>query len=165
MRKISILCFALLTSVSSFASSGDYTFSGFVDELRVFAIFLLIVMIVYMVLSIVFIVRWWNMTTDVKEINERLRNSDANCSLTFQIATGNMEQANKDALVMLVGRLMRIYNDEYYDNKADTMNKYLAPILSKMEKLGITLPEYVMTGENFIDYINGLTGNAVPYHE
>lgn len=65
---------------------------------------------------------------------------------------------------MLVDKLIPIYYDQYDHDKVDTMNKYLNSILSKMEKLGISLPEYVMSGENFIDYMNNLTGNKIPYH-
>ena len=64
---------------------------------------------------------------------------------------------------MLVDKLYPIYTDAYNYSKAETMNDAIKGILPKMEKLGITLPDYVQSGEKFIDYINGLTGGSVPY--
>lgn len=158
MKKIALLLVALISSLSAFAYYG-YSNS---DEMSGFSIFTLIVMIVYVVLSIVVLVRWWNMTTNVKEIKEHLTHS--NPKLAYLIAIGETQQANKAALVMLVDKLMSTYYDQYDYNKVDTMNKYLNTTLPKIEKLGISLPDYVKSGENFIDYMNNLTGDEIPYH-
>lgn len=165
MKKAAVLVCAILPALSAFAYYGDYGYSSHDDEMSGFAIFTLIVMIAYIILSIVVLVRWWNMTTHVKEIKEHLTHSHSNPKLTYLVATGEIEQANKAALVMLVDKLMPTYYDQYDYNKADTMNKYIVSTLPKMEKLGLTLPEYVKSGEKFIDYLNGLTGNKVPYRD
>lgn len=163
MKKISILVCAIIPALSAFAYYGDYGYSSHDDEMSGFAIFTLIVMIAYIILSIVVLVRWWNMTTNVKEIKEHLIHSHSNPKLTYLVATGEIEQANKTALVMLVDKLMPTYYDQYDYNKADTMNNFIVTTLPKMEKLGLSLPDYVKSGEKFIDYINNLTGNKVPY--
>lgn len=163
MKKFVLTTCALLTAISAFAYYGDYGYSSS-NEMSGFAIFTLIVMIAYIILSIVVLVRWWNMTSNVKEIKEHLTHSHSNPRLTYLIAIGETEQANKAALVMLVDKLMPTYYDQYDYDKVDTMNKFLNPTLPKMEKLGINLPDYVKSGENFIDYMNNLTGNKIPYH-
>lgn len=45
------------------------------------------------------------------------------------------------------------------------MNREIQARLSKIQKLGLSVPEYVTTGEKFIDYINNLTDAKVPYKE
>ena len=165
MKKFAVLCCALLPAFSAFAYYGDYGYSRYNDEMTGFAIFTLIVMIAYIILSIVVLVRWWNMTTHVKEIKETLNHSHSNPKLTYLVAIGEIEQANKAALAMLVDKMMPIYYDQYNYNKAGSMNKYIGSTLNKMERLGLTLPEYVKSGEIFIDYINGITGNKVPYQD
>ena len=164
-KRISLIIFALLSAFSAFAYYGDYGYSSHDDEMSGFAIFTLLVMIAYIILSIIVLVRWWKMTSNVKDIKEHLTHSHSNPKLTYLVATGEFEQANKAALVMFVDKLMPIYYDVYDYDKVDTMNKYITTTLPKIEKLGLTLPDYVKSGEKFIDYINGLTGNTVPYHE
>lgn len=164
MKKIAALVCAIIPAMSAYAYYGDYGYSSH-DEMSGFTIFTLIVMIIYIILSIVVLVRWWNMTTHVKEIKEHMTHSHSNPKLTYLVATGEIEQANKAALVMLVDKLMPTYYDQYDYNKADTMNKYISTTLNKMEKLGLILPEYVKSGEKFIDYINEITGNKVPYRD
>lgn len=160
MKKLALLAAALVPAISAFAyRSNDYD-DG---EMSGFAIFTLIVMIAYIILSIVILVRWWNMTKDVKEIKEHLTHTHSNPKLTYLVAIGEREQADKAALVMLVDNLMPIYYSQYEHNKAESMNKYLKTILPKISKLDIKLPDYVMSGERFIDYINSITGNNIPY--
>lgn len=103
------------------------------------------------------------MTNDIKAIKEHLTHSSSSANkLTYLVAIGEIEQANKTALAMIVEKLMSLYYEyDYY--RADKMNEYLSSILPSIQKLGITLPDYVMTGEQFIDYMNNLTGNNVPY--
>ena len=165
MKRISLICCAFLTAISAFAYYGDYGYSSHDDEMSGFAIFTLIVMIAYIILSIVVLVRWWKMTSNVQEIKAHLTHSHSNPKLTYLVAIGEIEQANQAALVMLVDKLMPTYYDSFDYDKVDTMNKYITTTLPKIEKLGLTLPDYVKSGEKFIDYINGLTGNTVPYHE
>lgn len=63
---------------------------------------------------------------------------------------------------MIVEKLMSLYYEyDYY--RADKMNEYLSSILPSIQKLGITLPNYVMAGERINDYMNNLTGNNVHY--
>lgn len=150
---------AVLTALSASAYGGY----GYDDGMSGFAIFTLIVMIVYIILSIVILIRWWGMTNDVKEINERQKNMEAKPKLTYLVATGDKEKAEKLALTMMVDGLWDIYFDNYEFDKGAKMDKFISEKRPLMEKLDITLPEYVQDGQKFIDYINGLTGNKVVY--
>ena len=68
-------------------------------------------------------------------------------------------------LTMLVEKMYSIYYNQYVYSKAEEMNKEIAPLLPKIKKLGLEVPEYVTSGEKFIDYMNNLTDNTVPYKE
>lgn len=133
------------------------------NELSGFAIFTIVVMIVYIVLSIIVLVRWWKMTADVEQIRQHI--THANPKLTYLIAIGEKEQARKAALTMLVDVLYPIYLDVYNYSKAETMDKAIEARLPKIRRLGIDVPDYVTSGEKFIDYINGLSGGKVPYKD
>lgn len=161
MKKIAILSCALLSAISAFAYYGDYGYSNRSDEMSGFAVFTLIVMIAYIILSIIVLVRWWKMTSNVEQIRQHI--TPENPKLTYLVAIGEKEQAQKAALKMLVDVLYPIYTDTYNYAKADTMNKQLRRRLPKIQKLGLSVPDYVTTGEKFIDYINDLTDSAVAY--
>lgn len=161
MKKIAVLCCALLPAVSVFAYYGDYGYSRHSGEMSGFAIFTLIVMIVYIILSIVILIRWWKMTTNIEQIRQHI--THANPKLTYLVAIGEKEQAQKAALTMLVDMLYPIYIDPYNYSKAEVMNKAIQARLPKIQKLGLSVPEYVTTGEKFIDYINELTDGKVSY--
>lgn len=163
MKKVAILCCALLSAISAFAYYGDHGYSRHDDEMSGFAIFTVIVMIVYIILSIVILVRWWKMTTNVEQIRQHL--THANPKLTYLVAIGEKEQAEKAALIMLVDILYPIYSDLYNNSKADAMNKEIQTLLPKIQKLGLSVPDYVTSGEKFIDYINELTDGEIPYKE
>ena len=126
-----------------------------------FAIFTLIVMIAYIILSIIILIRWWKMTSNVERIRQHI--THANPKLTYLVAIGEKEQAQKAALTMLVDALYPIYSDPYNFSKAEAMNKEIETRLPKILKLGLSVPDYVTSGEKFIDYINGLTDSKVPY--
>lgn len=158
-----MLVCALIPALSAFAYYGDYGYSTHDDEVSGFAIFTLIVMIAYIILSIVILKHWWKMTTDVKQI--RQHTTHTNPKLTYLVAIGEKEQAQKAALKMLVDILYPIYSDPYNYSKAEAMNKALASRLPKIQKLGLTVPDYVTCGERFIGYINELTGGKVLYKE
>lgn len=158
-KSIILLCSALLPTFSAFAySSYDHSISGL-------AIFSILLMIAYIVLSVVILIRWWKMTADVKEIKEHITKSNSNPKLTYLIAIGETEQAEKDALAMMVNNLMPIYYDRFCFDKANMMNNYISTMLPKINKLGIQMPDYVTSGEKFIAYLNALTGNNVPLRE
>lgn len=162
MKKFAVLLCALLPAVSALAYYRDYGYSSS-DEMSGFAIFTLIVMIAYIILSIVVLVRWFNMTNNVEKILQHL--THANPKLTYLVAIGETEQAQKAALTMLVDKMYSIYYNQYVYSKAEEMNKEIAPLLPKIKKLGLEVPEYVTSGEKFIDYMNNLTDNTVPYKE
>lgn len=163
MKKIAILICALLPAVSALAYYGDYGYSSSRDEMSGFAIFTLIVMIAYIVLSIFILLRWWKMTKDVEEIRKHL--TQPHPQLTYLVAIGEKEQAQKAALKMLVDLLYPIYTDPYQYSKAKVMDKVIASRLPKMLKLGLSLPDYLTSGEKFIDHINSLTDGKVVYQE
>lgn len=162
MKKFAVLLCALLPAISSLAYYGDYGY-GRSDEMSGFAIFTLIVMIAYIILSIVVLVRWFKMTDNVEQIRQHI--THANPKLTYLVAIGETEQAQKAALTMLVDKMYSIYYNQYIYSKAEEMNKEIAPLLPKIKKLGLEVPEYVTSGEKFIDYMNNLTDNTVPYKE
>lgn len=163
MKRLAALVCTLIPALSAFAYYGDYGYSSRSDNMSGFAIFTLIVMIAYIVLSIVILVRWWKMTTNIKQIRQQITHT--NPKLTYLVAIGEKEQAQKAALKMLVDILYPIYTDSYNYSKADAMNKAIASRLPKFQKLGLTVPEYVTSGEKFIDYINELTDGKVPYKD
>jgi hypothetical protein len=161
MKKLAVLGCALIPALSAYAYYDDYGYSTHNSGMTGFAIFTLIVMIAYIILSIVILIRWWKMTTDVDIIRKQL--THANPRLTYLVAIGEKEQAQKAALTMLVDLLYPIYSDVYIYAKAQEMNNVLAPLLPKIAKLGLTVPDYVTSGEKFIDYLNELSGSNVPY--
>ena len=163
MKKFAVFVCALIPAISAFAYYGDYGYSRHDDDMSGFAIFTLIVMIAYIILSIVILVRWWKMTTNVEQIRQHI--THANPKLTYLVAIGETEQAQKAALTMLVDLLYPIYSAPYNYSKAEAMDKVIAPRLPKIQKLGLTVPEYVTSGEKFIDYINELTDGKVPYKD
>ena len=146
--------------MSAFAYE-SYSYSSHSDEMSGFAIFTLIVMIVYIVLSIVILIRWWDMTKNVEAIRQHITHGKP--KLTYLVAIGEKEQAKKAALTMLVDLLYPIFTDQHTYAKADAMNKVIADKLPRIQRLGIEVPDYVTSGEKFIDYLNGLTGGKVPY--
>lgn len=103
------------------------------------------------------------MTANVNIIRQHL--THANPKLTYLIAIGEKEQAQKAALTMLVDILYPIYSDPYNYSKAESMNREIETRLPKIQKLGLTVPDYVTSGEKFIDYINDLSEGKVLYKE
>lgn len=160
MKKLAVLCCALLSVMGALAYSGDYGSSSLSNGLMGLTIFIWLVTII---VSIIILVRWWKMTTHVAQIHQQI--TRANPKLTYLVAIGEIEQAQKAALKLLVDILYPIYSDPYNKSKAETMNQEIQARLSKIQKLGLSVPEYVTTGEKFIDYINNLTGGKVPYQE
>lgn len=152
-----IVC-ALVSAISAFAYYGDSSHS---NGMSGFTIFTLMVMIAYIILSIFMLIRWWDMTKNVEEIRQRLTPDKP--KLTYLVAIGEKEQAQKAAIAMLVDLLYPIYLDPYENTKAEAMNRVIEELLPKMQMLGLTLPDYVTTGEKFIDYINKITDGKVPY--
>lgn len=160
MKKIATLICAIIPAFSAFAY-GYSTYES--NKMSGFAIFTLIVMIVYIILSIIILVRWWNMTKDVKLLREKF--TPANTQLTYLLAIGETEQARKAAIKMIVDRLYPIYGDNYIYTKAQSMNEAIKGLVPRIKKLGIDLPDYVTSGEKFIDYMNNLTDKNIPYAE
>ncbi len=154
MKKLILLIGALSVSASAFA------YSSFSHTLTGLEIFLLIVPVGYIVLSIIILVRWFRMTADVRAIRQHI--THANPKITYLILIGEKEQAQKAALTMLVDLLYPIY-EGYDNNKAEKMDTIIGERLPKIAELGIVLPDYVTSGEKFIDHVNNLTGNTVAY--
>lgn len=158
MKKIVMIVCALVSAISAFAYYGDSSHS---NGMSGFTIFTLMVMIAYIILSIFMLIRWWDMTKNVEEIRQRLTPDKP--KLTYLVAIGEKEQAQKAAIAMLVDLLYPIYLDPYENTKAEAMNRVIEELLPKMQMLGLTLLDYVTTGEKFIDYINKITDGKVPY--
>ncbi len=164
MKKISTFLIAILSTFSAFAyydSYSDYGLSNYASNMNDFMRFNFIVMIVYIILSIVVLVRWWKMTTNVNKIRKVVSRTDINTDLCYLVAIGEKKEAEKVALKILVDILYNIYNDPY-SSKVAKMNREIETHLSKIRKLDLTIPEYVTSGEKFIQYMNELTGYDVP---
>lgn len=163
MKKLTVLIGALLTSVGAFAYYGEYGYSSYHrdSEMSGFAIFTLIVMIVYIVLSFIVLVRWFKMTSNIQKLTDHV--TAANPKITYLVAIGEMELAKKSALKLMVDKLWPFYTDAYIRDKAYQMNFIIQEQLPNIERLGIELPDYVKSGEKFIDYMNNLSGSKVPY--
>lgn len=157
-KKVFLIGVMMAMAVGAFAYYGNYGYSHS-DEMSGFQIFMLIVMIAYIILSIVILVRWWKMTQNVEVIRNKL--TPKKPELTLMVVSGEKEQAEKEALKLVVGRLYNIYCEQFEYSKARAMNDVLESLLPPIEKLGLKLPEYVKSGEKFIDHMNGLTGRDV----
>ena len=160
MKKFVLTFCALIPALSAFA----YGFQA--DNMSGVEIFILVIMITYIVLSIVVLLRWWKMTTEIQEIKEHITlNHEKSKSPSYLIAIGEREKADKAALVKVVDKLLSIYYDNDIFVKHHSMNSYLEDILPKIKNMGIHLPEYVTSGEKFIDYMNNLTSNNIEYEK
>ena len=91
MKKTILLIAALISYSSAFA---DYGYS-YDNGLSGFGVFCLIVMIAYIILSIIILVRWWRMTENVDQIRQHLIHKHKNTKLTYLVAIGEKEQAQK----------------------------------------------------------------------
>lgn len=123
----------------------------------------IVIYVALLVISILAIIRFFEMSSDVKAIKQQITTPQSREKLTYLVAIGELKKADKEALKMLVDELMPIYYNENDYNKANSMNGLLVTVLPKMERLGITLPDYVKSGEKFIDYLNEKTGNDIAY--
>lgn len=156
MKKAVLTLGAVLTVATASAYNGSQ------NGMTGLSIFFLIVSILYMILSVVILVRWWKMTDDVRQLREKL--TPAKPRLSYLMAIGEKEQAEKSALKMVIDILYPIYTDNFHYTKAESMNTALKDLLPQIKRLGIVLPDYATSGEKFIDYMNKLTGYNVPYH-
>lgn len=163
MKKFVVAVCALLCTAPAFAYYGDYYYyySRRDDEMSEFAIFTLIVMIAYIILSVVILARWWKMTTNVKQIKEQLTYNK--CTPEYLILVGEKDKAQKVVLTDLVDRLIEVYKNVYCYNKAEEMDKIIQDKQPEIDRMGLTMPDYVTSGEKFIDYVNALTGKEVKY--
>lgn len=125
-----------------------------------------IVGVIILVIGIIFARLIWangmlfiNISQNLRTIKQELQ-SEKRTSLTYLISIGDIENANRQALIRTVEKLRDVYYGSTND-KAGIMDTYLKETLPKLSKMGITLPEYVQSGERFIDYMNNLTGNNV----
>ncbi len=158
MKKFCVILCAVLPALNAFAYYDD---SDAVAAATTASALAIIIWVVLLVIYIILLVRWWQMTSDVKQIRQQLANE--NPKLTYMVAIGDMEQAQKAALKSVVDLLLPIYESTYISEKALSMNQILQSRLPRIQQLGITLPDYVTSGEKFIDYLNALTGNNVTY--
>ena len=101
-----------------------------------------------------------NISQNLRIVKQEFQN-EKRTSLTYLISIGELEKANKQALIRTVEKLRAVYYSSTIKDKASKMDTYLKDMLPKLLKMGITLPEYVQSGERFIDYMNNLTGNKV----
>lgn len=162
MKKITLIICGVLYSLNALAWRGEYAVNVTRDD-RITALekFYLFLTIICIILGIIAWIKLYRMFDDIKKIKEQVTTSDP--KVTYLIAIGEIEQAKKATLKMLVDSLYLVYHDYNNPNKAQTMNMIIAERLPKIQRLGLQVPDYVTSGEKFIDYINLLTGNNVQY--
>lgn len=156
MKKLFLTSVAIFSASSAFASFGGFA----ADSL---AFFFVLIYLGIIVLSIILFVKIWKMTGDVKQI--RLHLTHTNPKLTYLVAIGEIETAQKAALKMLVDKIYPIYFDSNNYDKAESMDKELAKILPQIKRLRLNIPDYATSGEKFIDYMNSITGRHVRYKD
>lgn len=101
-----------------------------------------------------------NMSHNLRSVKQELQ-VEKRSSLTYLISIGEPEKAYKQAMIRTVEYLRNVYYSDNNKDKVKKMDMYLAEKLPKLLKMGITLPEYVQSGEQFIKYMNNLTGNNI----
>lgn len=162
MKKILVAVCALLSAAPAFAYYDDFELTHHGDLTFLGVVFFIILPILYIVL----LVRWWNMTTNIKQIKEQLTYSK--CTPEHLILIGEKEKAQKLVLTNLVIALSAVYecnsmSSPLYYNKAEEMDRIISDKQPEIDRMGLTMPDYVTTGEKFIDYVNALTGMEVKY--
>ena len=159
MKKAALLIAALIIPASS---AFAYRYSYHDDGMSGAAVISLHLGIAFMVLGIIILVKFFKMASDVSQIRQRLDNTGNSAKLTYLVAIGEKEQAQKAAVKILVDKLYPIYFDQIIQDKAEAMNEAISTLIPKMRRLGLELPDHVLSGEKFIDYLNRVTGNNVP---
>lgn len=165
MKKILVAVCALLCATPAFAYYDDFDLTHHGD-LTAFGVFVIILGITYIVLSIVVLVRWWKMTKNIELIKSQLTYEKS--TPEYLILVDEKEKARKAVLTDLVDDLYAVYeynfmNSPLYYNKAEEMDKIIQDKQPEIDRMGLTMPDYVTSGEKFIDYVNALTGTEVKY--
>lgn len=154
MRKL-VLLLAMIPAVNAFAYN-DYGDDG-IMALGGFTLFLALVSLA---VSIIVLVRWWKMTNHVKGIYSEVT---LHCNdLTYLLAIGEREKAEKAALVMIVDRIYPVAKsaDMKPSAKVRIMDQQIAFILPKLQRMGLRLPDYVTSGQKFYDFVMALNAPA-----
>lgn len=141
-----------------YAALDDNFLSGFGAILN--GILILVFGIIFAKLIWAICMLFINISQNLRIVKQEFQN-EKRTSLTYLISIGELEKANKQALIRTVEKLRAVYYSSTIKDKASKMDTYLKDILPKLLKMGIILPEYVQSGERFIDYMNNLTGNNV----
>lgn len=112
------------------------------------------------------ITKWFRLTNNIEAIRQHLTPEAPNereNKITYLIALGEKEMAEKKTIKRLVDIMYEIYFDGYIGNKAEEMNKKIEHTLSLVKRFNLQVPDYVTSGEKFIDYLNSISGNNVRY--
>lgn len=160
MKKFAATFAILLSGMCTFAQYYE-GYGSHSSGMTGFGIFTLFVMIVSIIVSIIVLIRWWKMTSQIAEIHKKLTQLDSE-SPAYLIAIGEKEKAEKAALEFMVRKLSELYYG-YASNREGDMDSLIKNNLPTFERLGFTLPDHVTSSKKFIDYMNGLTGKKVPY--
>lgn len=118
--------------------------------------FFLIVGIAYIVLSVIVLVRWWKMTKVVNKIYEITEQNDY--SIFYLASTGRMDEARDKGIKELYDALVKVYFDEQVWGKEKEMDKEIALRLPTLTKIGIEVPDFMTSGEKFVNHFRELTG-------
>ena len=162
MKKHILFLLASLVSLGAYAYPDyPYTYgSSNSDQMSGFDIFIIVVASVYIILSIIVLVRWWKLTKHVAEIKDSINKRD---DILAVLASDGKEEAQRVGIRNLMKDLLSIYNN--YDIHNRLKAQEMKPIFSKysklFNKLGFNVPDYLRTVSNFITYMNDLTGNDV----
>lgn len=157
------LCGLLAVSAPAFAY--DYGYATRSNEMSGFAIFTLIVMIAYIILSIVILVRWWKMSNDIRALKEKFTTNDSSPEhLVYLVAVGKKDQAQEAVINSIVKEMIKNIDINISGmHAAESMNEVLDKWAPEIKRLGLTLPDHLTSGAKFIDYYNSLTGEDVQY--
>lgn len=118
--------------------------------------------IIQFVIFIILLIKWWKMANAVIAIKSQLErvstDSKDNPRLTYLLAIGDKERAEREAAIMIVDKLMPIYYSKLSDSKEIEMDNYLRTVLPKLNNMGIILPDRFCSGRKFITFLDDITG-------
>lgn len=156
MKRLSVITFCLMATLSTFAYYSDYGYSSSNSEIPGWFTFMGIVMIVWGILEIILFFKIWGMTNNIKALkqeyvtDEKLDDDYALQSyLITNVILGNIEKAKKALILNFIKNV-----EANYTNKNGSIRPYVDSLKAQFEKIGEELPPYISKMETFGDYYN-----------
>ena len=177
MKRLSVITFCLMATLSTFAYYSDYGYSSSTFEMPGWFTFMGIVMIVWGVLEIILFFKIWGMTNDVKALKK-----DHFCETVFEtkagmarylrknLVLGNMENVKKTLLKNFIDNVEHGYgelptggyvkdekgNDQWVrfeeKNLDESITPYVDNLVLQYGKIGEDVPVYITRMKTFRDY-------------